>query len=229
MKIANKKSLSGRSLVLGVGVNDADYVTRIEKNKKTVWRCPFYNKWGKMLERCYSSKSHKTHPTYIGCSVCPEWHYFSKFRLWMENQNWEGLALDKDLLVKGNRVYGPDTCCFLPQAINNHFMFSGKKINKHLPKGVYLQQSGKYSVEIFISQKRKYYKLFSSLKEACIYCLEKKIEIVESDIISYPELDVRAVFVLNREIKEMQEQINNIQNSLPNLFDNAQLQGIITV
>jgi hypothetical protein len=42
-------------------------------------------------------------------------------------------------------------------------------------------------------------------------------------------LDIRAVFVLNREIKEMQQQINIIQNSSPNLFDIPQLQGIITV
>lgn len=229
MKLKRKKSLDHRYLVLGVGINDADYTTKLTKNKKIIWRCPFYTKWEHMLERCYSVKYHKKYPTYIGCSVCPEWHYFSKFRSWMENQKWEGLALDKDLLVKGNRVYGPDTCCFIPQAINSLFYSPKNKKKSNLPNNVYLQQSGKYSVQIFISRKRQYYKLFSSFKEACICALEKKIQVVEFDIISYPELDVRAVFALNREIKEMQEQINNIQNSSPNLFDTTELQGIITV
>lgn len=218
MKLANKQSLSKRSLVCGVGVNDANYITHIKKNNKRVWICPFYSKWEKMLERCYSLKYHKRNPTYIGCSVTPEWLYFSKFRLWMENQKWEGLQLDKDLLVKGNKVYGPNTCCFLPNAINTLFGHGNKKKNSRLPEGVRLRH-GKYSISIRITPYKKYFKTLPTLKEAHIHALEKKIEAVEYGIISYPELDARAVIALNREIKEMQEQINNIQNSLPNLFD----------
>jgi len=221
MKLANKRSLSQRSLVKGVGLNDADYNIQIEKNNKIIWRCPFYMRWESMFERCYSLSYLKRRPTYIGCSVCPEWRYFSKFRLWMEDQKWEGLALDKDLLVKGNRVYGPNTCCFIPQNINSLF-HSGKKKN-NLPEGVNLTPNGKYRVQVRISPNKQYSKTFSSFKEACICALEKKIEAVEYGIITYPELDVRAVIALNREINEMQEQINNIQNSSPNLFDIPQL------
>lgn len=219
MKLASKRSLCQRSLTYGVGINDANYNVKIIKNKKQIF-CPFYRKWYDMLKRCYSSKHQKRNPTYIGCSVCPEWLYFSKFRLWMENQKWKGMELDKDLLVKGNRVYGPDTCCFIPKAINGLFGSGGKKkINSHLPEGVTLTANGKYIVSIRIRPDKRYRKTISSLKEACICALEKKIEAVEYAIISYPELDIRVVFVLNREIKEMQEQINNIQNSSPNLFD----------
>jgi len=215
MKLKNKKSL-----VQGIGINDADYSVKIEKNKKIIWICPFYDRWKQMLRRCYAPELHKKHPCYIGCSVTPEWRYFSKFRLWMESQKWEGMQLDKDLLVKGNKVYGPDTCCFLPQAINTLFKCTkNKKAKKNLPNNVYLEPSGKYCVLIKLSQKKLYRKMFLNFKEAHIHALEKKIEAVEYAIISYPELDVRAVFALNREINEMQEQINIIQNSLPNLFD----------
>ena len=220
MKLANKKSLSGRSLVLGVGINDANYITHIEKNKKKIWRCPFYLKWEHMLQRCYSLKQHKRQSCYIGCSVTPEWLYFSKFHFWMKNQKWEGMTLDKDILVKGNRVYGPDTCCFIPQAINNIFSSGRKKNNLNLPEGVRLR-NGKYSISIRITPNKIYIKTLPSLKEAHIHALEKKIEAVEYAIISYPELDVRAVVALNREINEMQEKIKNIQNSSPNLFDIA--------
>jgi len=224
MKLASKSSLSRRSLVYGVGLNDSDYNTITKRNNKIIWRCQFYAKWEGMLKRCYSSRYHKTRPTYIGCSVCPEWRYFSKFRLWMENQKWEGLELDKDLLVKGNKIYGPNTCCFIPQAINSIFGHGcKKKSNLHLPEGVGSTYNGKYRVRVTITPNKEYSKTFSSFKEACICALEKKIEAVEYGIISYPELDVRAVIALNREINEMQEQINNIQNSSPNLFDIPQL------
>ena len=140
----------------------------------------------------------------------------------MENQNWEGLELDKDLLVKGNKVYGPDTCCFIPQAINSLFGQGAKrKKNLHLPNCVTLTRNGKYSIKIPIKPNKQYRKTLPSIKEAHIHALEKKIEAVKYGIISYPELDARAVVALNREINEMQEQINNIQNSSPNLFDIA--------
>ena len=218
MKLANKRSLSRRSLIYGVGINDSNYIIKIVKNNKTIWRCPFYVRWDNMLKRCYSSSVHKTHPTYIGCSVTPEWHYFSKFRFWMENQKWEGLALDKDLLVKGNQVYGPDTCCFIPGAINGLFGPGCKKKN-NLHECVSLTPYGTYRVKVKITPNKHYSKTLPSFKEAHIHALEKKIEAVDYGIISYPELDVRAVIALNREINGFQEQIKNIQNSSSNLFD----------
>jgi hypothetical protein len=221
MKLGSKRSLARKCLIYGFGINDANYILRIVKNKKTIWRCPFYTKWEHMLARCYYPPYHKQYPTYIGCSVCPEWRYFSKFRLWMENQKWEGLELDKDLLVKGNKVYGPDTCCFIPKSINYLFGFKKKKNNLHLPEGVCLTASGKYRVEINIRPNKRYQKTISTFKEACICALEKKIEAVEYRIISYPEMDIRVVFALNREINGFQEKINIIQNSSPNLFDIA--------
>ena len=224
MKPVSKRSLARRCLVYGFGVNDANYILRILKNNKVIGRCPFYTKWENMLKRCYSYKWHKQYPTYIGCSVCPDWRYFSKFRLWMQTQKWEGLELDKDLLVKGNKVYGPDTCCFLPQAINSLFGHGrGKKNNLHLPSNVYLSPKGTYEVVVWIRPDKQYWKTLPTLKEAHTHALEKKIEAVEYGIISYPEMDVRAVIALNREINGFQEKIKNIQNSSPNLFDIAQL------
>jgi hypothetical protein len=206
---ATKMSLCKRSLVHGVGVNDADYDTQKEKNTKVIWRCPFYDKWINMLKRCYSPLWHKQYPTYIGCSVCPEWRYFSKFRLWMENQKWEGMALDKDLLVKGNQVYGPDTCCFLPTAINCLFGGSKKKINLDLPQGVTLTANGKYRVQIQIRPDKRYRKTISSFKEACRCALEKKIEAVRYGAHD-PRLEVKVILALGGHIHEMQETIKSI-------------------
>ena len=103
--------------VFGVGINDADYVVYPTINGKRV-ACPFYFTWKSMLQRCYHKKFHKRYPTYIGCTVCEEWYVFSKFKKWMQSQDWEGNQLDKDLLVPGNKVYGPDTCLFITAQVN---------------------------------------------------------------------------------------------------------------
>lgn len=84
-----------------------------------------YRKWVSMIKRCYDDKFQDHYPTYIGCSVIESWHNFQNFAKWMENnynpetmQNWH---LDKDILVKSNKTYSPETCCFVPEEINNLF------------------------------------------------------------------------------------------------------------
>jgi len=109
-------------LVIGVGINDADYnvgkhVT-LEDGKKVLIVCPFYARWRDMLSRCYSEKVQEKSPSYVGCSVAHEWLTFSKFKSWMEQQDWEGKQIDKDLLVPNNKVYGPNTCVFITPKVN---------------------------------------------------------------------------------------------------------------
>lgn len=104
--------------VCGVGLNDADYVVKPLVNGVRV-PCPYYTRWRCMIERCYSIQVHKRQPTYSDCIVCEEWLTFSNFKAWMETQDWEGNQLDKDLLVEGNKVYGPDTCVFVSSDVNN--------------------------------------------------------------------------------------------------------------
>lgn len=78
-------------------------------------------KWKSMLERCYCKKHAIKRPSYVGCTVAEEWHNFQNFAKWFyENYPGDGgcYELDKDRLVAGNRVYGPDTCCFLSHEEN---------------------------------------------------------------------------------------------------------------
>lgn len=99
---------------------------------------PFEKCWRHMMERCYNPKILDKFPTYKGCTVCPEWHYLSNFKRWFEdpaNGYREGYHLDKDILVKGNKVYSPDTCCFVPKEINI-LIKTMPKGKKGLPKGV---------------------------------------------------------------------------------------------
>ena len=71
-----------------------------------------------MHRRCSEKYVLNGHPTYTGCYVCEEWKAFDNFKKWFD-ANWKpGYVLDKDILVPGNREYGPRTCAYIPQEIN---------------------------------------------------------------------------------------------------------------
>ena len=78
-----------------------------------------YSAWTRMFERCYSQKYQKKNPTYIGCTVEPEWHNFRNFEEWFNKTYKHGLCLDKDIKIPGNRVYGPSACILVTQKENN--------------------------------------------------------------------------------------------------------------
>jgi hypothetical protein len=72
-----------------------------------------YSTWHNMLVRCYDPNYSKLYPTYTDCSVCQEWLNFSNFNNWFLENYVEGFVLDKDTLVKGNKIYSPETCKFI--------------------------------------------------------------------------------------------------------------------
>jgi hypothetical protein len=105
-----------------------------------------YMTWREMIRRCYSEKYHERCPTYKGCSVAEEWHCFQNFAEWYDQNYYqiegEVTHLDKDIIVKGNRVYSPNTCVFVPQKIN--VLFIKNNIRRgDLPIGVSLKKSSK--------------------------------------------------------------------------------------
>lgn len=131
--------IAGRKLIHGVGLNDGGYRVHdsISVNGKQVntWVCPFYRRWEHILKRCYSPSAVKKNNTYLDCSVTPEWFSFNSFKEWMVAQPWEGNEVDKDLLIAGNRVYGPDRCVFITQALNT-FVTSCARARGDWPVGV---------------------------------------------------------------------------------------------
>lgn len=103
-----------------------------------------YKKWAHMMYRCYGEEYTKKKPTYIDCSVCDEWHNFQNFAQWFEENHFKGsdIELDKDILVKGNKIYSPKTCCLVPREINSLFQKKGE--DNGLPNGVQQISKDKY-------------------------------------------------------------------------------------
>ena len=126
--------------VYGVGTLGTKYPSSISgKNTKE------YILWCHMLERCYSDFYKKKYPTYEGCEVSDNFKSYEYFYEWCQKQigfGNKGWHLDKDLLVKGNRVYSEDTCVFLPQEVNTLLIKRTNSRGEYLI-GVYWNKTAK--------------------------------------------------------------------------------------
>jgi hypothetical protein len=170
-----------RTLICGVGVNDAPYYTTFKDQNGKQYRCPFYTKWKSLIERTHSGKCWEKYPNYKNCTIEPSWLIFTNFRAWMEKQDWQNKDLDKDLLIRGNKHYGPDTCLFISQNLNKLLClrdnFPGQfpigvncytKDNKH-----YIQAIGSfYGKSVSIGY-------FATVEEAAVAYKKAKITYIE--------------------------------------------------
>ena len=103
--------------VCGVGILGTKYPTKVNGVQTKE-----YTLWCNMLKRCYSDTIKKRRPTYEDCEVSENFKSYEYFYEWCHKQvgfGNEGFHLDKDLLIKGNRVYSESTCIFIPSEINS--------------------------------------------------------------------------------------------------------------
>lgn len=157
---------------------------------------PAYRTWKSMLTRCYDPSWHAEYPTYIGCTVTPEWHNFQTFAEWYHAQTiGEGWALDKDLTIKGNKVYSAETCTFVPPEINS-LLINSKASRGDLPQGV-SRFEGRYRARIRVRGKEQYLGLFST-PEAAFEAYKGVKEAHVKDMADFwkPELDPRVYAAL---------------------------------
>lgn len=119
----------------------------------------FYKKWNGMIERCYSKNKIEKCPTYSECSVCEEWKSFSNFCEWCINYYYEipneEMHLDKDILVKGNKIYSPNTCIFTPQRINKLFLKHEKDRGNYVIGVSYNKNNNKFIARCNIDKNKR--------------------------------------------------------------------------
>lgn len=93
-----------------------------------------YIRWKGVLSRCYNSNS-KAYKYYgaRGVAVCERWHSFENFLHdfplleGYDENNLKKLQLDKDIKVRGNKVYSPDTCILVSEEKNLNEMIKRVK------------------------------------------------------------------------------------------------------
>ena len=171
--------------VFGVGYLGEGKYNSYENSKRT--KC--YDTWVNTLRRCYDDKTQEKYPTYKECEVCTEWHDFQNFAHWYENNYYEiedeVMCLDKDILVKGNKIYSPETCVFVPQNINSLFIKRDNDRGKY-PIGMTLTPSGNYQVQCMNGYGKKIYLgTYSTKEEAFEVYKEYKERVIKEMIDSY--------------------------------------------
>lgn len=182
--IKNPNSLS----VYGIGkFGQGEFKSKDQSTGKSKFTGQ-YQLWIGMLTRCYCESEIIKHPTYKDCYVCDEWLNYQKFAKWTTTQRFfnvadtssdgRSMALDKDLLVPNNKVYSPDTCCFLPNKINCAI---GGKLSgdKKLPSGVYWHKaSNSYTSSIQVDGVQVHLGCFKDPEEAFkTFCTHKQQQI----------------------------------------------------
>lgn len=139
------------ALVYGVGINDRSVAATLNGKPKKE-----YALWHDMLKRCYFEPYLEKRPTYMGCTVSDNFKYYHLFHVWCQTQvgfGKEGYQLDKDLLIKSNKLYSEDTCVFIPKDLN------ALLTKRTLDRGIYpigVTKSGKgFKTRCSVSGKKK--------------------------------------------------------------------------
>ena len=133
-----------------------------------------FSLWRSVLERtcCLSFKERR--PTYKNTSVCEEWLNFQNFAAWCTTQKLfnakddkgKSYHLDKDILVKGCKVYSPETCRFIPQRLNK-LLSTRNKLRGEYPLGVrYNKRAKLFVVTINVGAKAKHLGYFKDEQSA---------------------------------------------------------------
>ena len=153
--------------------------------------------WRGMLKRCYSDVYKKRYPTYEGCQVSNKFKSYEYFYEWCHKQigfDNEGWHLDKDLLVKGNKVYSEDSCIFIPSEINLLLVKNTASRGEHLI-GVYWHNKRKaFEARVRKNKgKSEYLGLFTTEIEAFnTYKVAKEAFVKEQANKFKSQIDIRA-------------------------------------
>jgi hypothetical protein len=92
--------------------------------------------------------------------------------------NWKDCHLDKDLLFKGNKLYGPDTCLFVEERVNLFLIDENLKPSGFLKGASMVKKSGRfrsYCNNPFL-QKNEHLGVFATELEAHLAWKAKKHE-----------------------------------------------------
>ena len=193
---------------------DIGYIGEGKFNRS--YNSKIYNTWYRMFLRCYDPYLlNNTYITYRDCIIDERFHCLQDFGNWFEENYYEVpneiMCLDKDILFKGNKVYGPDTCIIVPQTINSLIVKRYNTKKDGLPIGVcYHKEHNKYMASCCTLKNNKkkivtigYYNDPVEAFNAYKTFKEKHIKIVADKYKEYlPEKLYKALYNYNVEIDD---------------------------
>lgn len=135
--------------VCGVGMVGTKYPVRLPYGNPV----KEYYAWRGILRRCFDEKEKKRNTAYKDVVCCDEWLLYENFYEWLHQQenfdewlNGDNWAIDKDIVVKGNKTYSPNMCSLVPRNVNNLFI-KCQNVRGEYPIGVG-RQYNKFNAKI---------------------------------------------------------------------------------
>ena len=197
--IYQPRSRKSSTLICGVGTNDVPF--KVSNSEGYKGKYPLYNLWAGVLRRCNDWDLNK-HPTYKGVLSSKEFESLHLFILAMKDKYVPEYSLDKDLLIRGNKIYSTNTVIFIPKEINNFLVKNDiNRGNKLL--GVSIHTHGRLQAQIKLDGKGTNLGLFDNELEAHQAWQSAKIKQAK-------------VLKERYSIPEMQLVIDRLQNDLDN-------------
>ena len=144
-----------------------------------------YSIWNGVRQRCYNENIRHLAPSYQEAEMSENFKRYSYFKEWCNKQigfDQDGWQLDKDILIKGNKLYSEATCCFVPPEINS-LILKADRIRGKYPIGVYHDTSKihkRFSARVSKNGKHKRFGSYLTPEEAfAVYKREKEKYIKE--------------------------------------------------
>ena len=141
-------------------------------------RTKAYDTWSSMIRRCYDEVSLLRASSYNDCEVSERWLNFQNFcddikniegyHHWVNSTIFREYDLDKDIKVKGNRVYSKETCIFAPHIENM------KCTNPRITGDLYLAENIKKGLAINFFNQTEFAKNHNLLSSNVWQCINKK-------------------------------------------------------
>lgn len=123
-----------------------------------------YSTWNAMMQRCHNPVKRKTHASYEGCWVNPEWYNFQNYLKWYQQEYKPGWHMDKDIAFKGNKEYSKDTVFCVPPEVNGFLVLRTRDRGKW-PIGV-TQHRGQFYAQHSMNGKQRIIGVFNNHMDA---------------------------------------------------------------
>lgn len=152
-------------------------------------------------------------PKYRDCRIDERWADCQVFFKWLRENAVEGWVLDKDILVEGNRVYGPDTCVFVPEPLNLAFKSRySRKDGGNLPKGV-RREGPRFRAQITRYGKEYYLGTFPTVEIASLVAQRESLRHKYNVVMSYRN-DPRLTALIDVLVERLKNQANTLRPKL---------------
>lgn len=127
-----------------------------------------YGRWTSMIARIHAPQTNQIELDYQDCSIVEPWYNFQNYCDWITKEPFYGASgyeVDKDLRIRDNKVYGPDTCCLIPKELNS-LIGRDRRQNSYGSGVRYVSSTGRYYSHIWTRGIRTHLGTFDTREEA---------------------------------------------------------------